>query len=117
MQMNFRIIAYIVGWVCNFQAMFMVLPCITALIYQEHEFFASAIVRRNKIRKYDQEELSETAKLIKQYRGIAHDAGYNIFSILEKAVRDSIPDESKPKDRKLSYKYVHKLVRETLALC
>ena len=37
--MNFRIIAYIVGWVCNFQAMFMVLPCITALIYQEHEFF------------------------------------------------------------------------------
>ena len=35
--MNFRIIAYIVGWVCNFQAMFMVLPCITALIYQEHE--------------------------------------------------------------------------------
>lgn len=47
---------------------------------QEHEFFASAIVRRNKIRKYDQEELSETAKLIKQYRGIAHDAGYNIKS-------------------------------------
>lgn len=47
---------------------------------QEHEFFASAIVRRNKIRKYDQVELSETAKLIKQYRGIAHDAGYNIKS-------------------------------------
>lgn len=42
-QMNFRIIAYIVGWVCNFQAMFMVLPCITALIYQEHEFFAFLI--------------------------------------------------------------------------
>lgn len=41
--MNFRIIAYIVGWVCNFQAMFMVLPCITALIYQEHEFFAFLI--------------------------------------------------------------------------
>ena len=84
---------------------------------QEHEFFASAIVRRNKIRKYDQEELSETAKLIKQYRGIAHDSGYNIFDVLEKAVRESIPDESKPKDRKLSYKYVHKLVRKTLALC
>ncbi len=84
---------------------------------QEHEFFASALLRRNKIRKYNQEALAETAKLIKQYRGIAHDAGYNIFSILEKAVRDSIPDESKPKDRKLSYKYVHKLVRETLALC
>lgn len=64
---------------------------------QEHEFFASAIVRRNKIRKYDQEELSETAKLIKQYRGIAHDAGYSIFSILEKAVRDSIPEKKKPR--------------------
>ncbi len=84
---------------------------------QEHEFFASALLRRNKIRKYNQEALAETAKLIKQYRGIAHDSGYNIFDVLEKAVRESIPDESKPKDRKLSYKYVHKLVRETLALC
>ena len=84
---------------------------------QEHEFFASALLRRNKIRKYNQEALAETAKLIKQYRGIAHDSGYNIFDVLEKAVRESIPDESKPKDRKLSYKYVHKLVRKTLALC
>ena len=41
--MNFRIIAYIVGWVCNFQAIFMVLPCITALVYQEHDFFAFLI--------------------------------------------------------------------------
>ena len=84
---------------------------------QEHEFFASALLRRNKIRKYNQEALAETAKLIKQYRGIAHDSGYNIFDVLEKAVRESIPDESKPKDRKLSYKYIHKLVRKTLALC
>lgn len=84
---------------------------------QEHGFFASALLRRNKIRKYNQEALAETAKLIKQYRGIAHDSGYNIFDVLEKAVRESIPDESKPKDRKLSYKYVHKLVRKTLALC
>ena len=83
----------------------------------EHEFFSSALLRRNKIRKYNQEALAETAKLIKQYRGIAHDSGYNIFDVLEKAVRESIPDESKPKDRKLSYKYVHKLVRKTLALC
>lgn len=84
---------------------------------QEDEFFASALLRRNKIRKYNQEALAETAKLIKQYRGIAHDSGYNIFDVLEKAVRESIPDELKPKDRKLSYKYVHKLVRKTLALC
>ncbi len=41
--MNFRIIAYIVGWVCNFQAIFMVLPCITALIYQEQDFFSFLI--------------------------------------------------------------------------
>ena len=36
--MNFRIIAYIVGWVCNFQAIFMLLPFFTALIYHEQEF-------------------------------------------------------------------------------
>ena len=84
---------------------------------QEHEFFAKALVRRYKIGKYEEKELTETAKLIKQYRGIAHDSGYNIFDILEKAVRESIPDESKPKDRKLSYKYIHKLVRNKLALC
>lgn len=35
--MNYRIIAYIVGWIFNLQAIFMVLPCITALIYQEDE--------------------------------------------------------------------------------
>ena len=38
--MNFRIIAYIIGWVCNFQAVFMLLPCATAMIYMENEFFA-----------------------------------------------------------------------------
>lgn len=36
--MNFRIIAYIVGWVCNFQAAFMLLPLLTAVIYREGEF-------------------------------------------------------------------------------
>lgn len=41
--MNFRIIAYIIGWVCNFQGLFMLLPCITALIYQEKSFFAFLI--------------------------------------------------------------------------
>ena len=54
---------------------------------QEHEFFASALLRRNKIRKYNQEALAETAKLIKQYRGIAHDSGYNIFDVLEKVIK------------------------------
>ena len=41
--MNYRIIAYIVGWVLNLQAVFMVLPCITAVIYQEKEIFSFLI--------------------------------------------------------------------------
>ena len=38
--MNFRIISYIIGWVCNFQAVFMLLPCVTAMVYMEKDFFA-----------------------------------------------------------------------------
>lgn len=41
--MNFRIISYIIGWVCNFQAAFMLLPFLTALIYREREFSAFLI--------------------------------------------------------------------------
>ena len=41
--MNFRIIAYIIGWVCNFQAAFMLLPAVTAMIYREKDFFAFLI--------------------------------------------------------------------------
>lgn len=33
--MNYSIILYILGWILNFEAAFMVLPCIVALIYQE----------------------------------------------------------------------------------
>lgn len=33
--MNYSIITYIIGWILNFEAAFMLLPCITALIYQE----------------------------------------------------------------------------------
>ena len=42
--MNFRIIAYIVGWVCNFQAAFMMLPLLTAGIYREKDFSAFLLV-------------------------------------------------------------------------
>ncbi len=38
--MNYRIIAYIVGWVFNLQAIFMVLPILTAVIYGEKDIFA-----------------------------------------------------------------------------
>lgn len=38
--MNYRIIAYIVGWVFNLQAIFMVLPVLTAMVYGEKDIFA-----------------------------------------------------------------------------
>ena len=33
--MNYSIIIYILGHIFNFSAVFMILPCITAVIYQE----------------------------------------------------------------------------------
>ncbi|MBQ8825415.1 MAG: TrkH family potassium uptake protein, partial [Ruminococcus sp.] len=33
--MNFRMIFYIIGWILNFEAIFFLLPAITAFIYQE----------------------------------------------------------------------------------
>ena len=38
--MNYRIIVYIVGWVFNLQAIFMVLPVLTAMVYGENDIFA-----------------------------------------------------------------------------
>lgn len=38
--MNLSIIRYILGWILNFEAAFLVLPCITAVIYGEWEGFA-----------------------------------------------------------------------------
>ena len=35
--MNYRMIAYIIGWVLNLEAIFMVPACITAVIYGEQE--------------------------------------------------------------------------------
>lgn len=83
---------------------------------QEHEFFTAALLRRCKIRNYTTYAFEEVAKLIKQYRYIAADSGKNIFALLEKAVEKSIPEGKRPKDRTLSYKYVHKLIRESLYL-
>ena len=45
--MNYSIIAYIIGWILNFEALFMALPCITAIFYHEHSgwaFFLSAML-------------------------------------------------------------------------
>lgn len=42
--MNYSIIVYIIGWILKFQAVFMLLPCMTALIYQEKEGFIFLIV-------------------------------------------------------------------------
>lgn len=33
--MNYSMIFYILGWIFNFEAVFMILPGITAIIYQE----------------------------------------------------------------------------------
>ena len=38
--MNFPIIRYVLGYVLKIQALFLLLPCITSLIYQEKEGFA-----------------------------------------------------------------------------
>lgn len=41
--MNYSIILFIIGWILKFQAVFMVLPGITAVIYQESSGFAFLI--------------------------------------------------------------------------
>lgn len=41
--MNYRIIAYIIGLIFDFQAGFMILPCICALIYGEEDVFSFLI--------------------------------------------------------------------------
>ena len=33
--MNYRILVYTLGWILNFQALFLLLPCLVALVYQE----------------------------------------------------------------------------------
>ncbi len=41
--MNYSIIFYIIGWILNLEAAFMLLPCITAVIYGEKSGFAFLI--------------------------------------------------------------------------
>ena len=38
--MNVSIILFIIGWILNFEAAFMALPCIVAVIYGEREILA-----------------------------------------------------------------------------
>ena len=38
--MNYSIISYIIGWILNFEALFMLLPCIVAVIYKESSGWA-----------------------------------------------------------------------------
>lgn len=42
--MNYSIILYVIGWVLNFEAAFMVPACVTGLIYRETETSALAVV-------------------------------------------------------------------------
>ncbi|MDO4331423.1 MAG: TrkH family potassium uptake protein [Eubacteriales bacterium] len=41
--MNYSIVFYIIGWILNIEAAFMILPCVTALIYQERSGWAFVI--------------------------------------------------------------------------
>lgn len=41
--MNYSIIFYIIGWILNLEAAFMLLPCMTAVIYGEKSGFAFLI--------------------------------------------------------------------------
>lgn len=41
--MNDSIIKYIMGWILNFTAAFMILPCFTAVLYQEKEVWCFAV--------------------------------------------------------------------------
>lgn len=82
----------------------------------EHENFIAACIRRNKIKKVDSYHFCETAKLIKQYRQIAGAAGRDIYKILECCIKTAAMEREHPKDRVLDCKYIHKLVRKSLAL-
>ena len=41
--MNYWIIAYIMGWVLNFEGAFLLLPALTAFVYGEKEGYAFLI--------------------------------------------------------------------------
>lgn len=41
--MNYSIVFYIIGWILNIEAAFMLLPCITALIYRESSGWAFVV--------------------------------------------------------------------------
>ena len=41
--MNYSIIKYIMGWILNFTAAFMTLPCFVAFLYQEKELWCFAV--------------------------------------------------------------------------
>lgn len=81
-----------------------------------HENFVKAAVRRNKIRTAAYQDIRQTAELVKQYRQIARDMGYDIFEVLRLCIRESVKNKERPKDRKLQDKYIHKLMRKALAL-
>ena len=42
--MNYGMILYVIGWVLNFEAAFMVPSCITAFLYHERQGLALAAV-------------------------------------------------------------------------
>lgn len=82
----------------------------------EHENFVAACIRRCKIREVDSKNFLDTVELIKQYRNIAKELNYNIYTILQMSIRTAAEEKIHPKNRTLNSKYIHKLVRKALAL-
>ena len=88
--MNYSMISYILGWIFNFEAAFMLLPGITAIIYREKDglaFLVTMIIclaigiplirtkRKNKVC------LSESGRTIKKHMIQSLSPGFGSFNI------------------------------------
>lgn len=80
-----------------------------------NRYFVKMTLRRNKA-KGEQKEIQDTADLLSQYRERAKSCGIS-FRALKMLLTDTIKESfqaRRPKDRYLSAKYVHKLLRNRL---
>lgn len=81
-----------------------------------NENFVEVQCRRLKIKEVAYEQIKETAYLLVQYKNYAELMGRNIELILIKAIAHAAFQVKRPKDRRLNYKYIHRIVRVELGL-
>lgn len=87
-----------------------------------HTYLIKTMARRHRIKHPTVQEITETAKLVNQYRCYAEIAGCNIWSVLQDCLESSIDiinQYKKARDKKeysLRYKLIHKLVRQALKM-